>query len=297
MTLNLKRIRYFTVVAEELHFGRAAERLHMAQPPLSQQIRQLETDLGVELFSRSTRRVKLTEAGTLFYPQALKLITDAEGLERRLAQYSSGDGGRLRIGFVDSSSYEVMPRFLRAYRARWPAVEYELRSMSSDEQYKALTRGEIDLGIARANRNPQELKSTLISKERLILAMPVDHKLANQKRTSISQLQGEEFLGFDRDVSPSLHTELTALFSNHQVVYDPIIEATEYTTILGLVASGQGIAIVPAGVQTFSPPNLRYVGLRNADATSQLLLLSRQSEQSRLVTQASSLIAEGFTLD
>jgi len=168
--------------------------------------------------------------------------------------------------------------------------------MSSDEQYQALTRGEIDLGLARANRNPQALKSTLVMKEPMVLAVPADHPLAQRERTSISQLQGEEFLGFDREVSPSLHTELTALFSSHQVVYDPIIEATEYTTILGLVASGQGIAIVPAGVQTFKPPNLRYVAIRNAEATSQLMLLSRVDEQSRLVTQASRLIADGLTL-
>ena len=228
---------------------------------------------------------------------ALKLVTDDDGLERELEEFNTSDRGRLRIGFVDSSSYEVMPRFLRQYRSRWPSIEYELRSMSSDEQYLALTRGQIDLGIARANQSPMEVTSTLILRERLVLAMPADHPLAHQKRTSISRLRGEDFLGFDRNVSPSLHTELTGLFLAHNVAYDPVIEATEYTTILGLVASGQGIAIVPAGVQTFRPPNLRYVGLRNADATSELLLLARADEPSRLVQQASSLLTDGFRLE
>ncbi|MGI9599299.1 MAG: LysR family transcriptional regulator, partial [Acidimicrobiales bacterium] len=150
--MNLRRLRYFVAVADELHFGRAAKRLHMAQPPLSQQIRQLEAELGVTLFERSTRRVTLTDAGRLFYPEAQRLLVEADSVERRVAEIRSGDGGTLRLGFVDSASYEVMPRLLRAHRQRWPSVEYELLSMSTDAQHESLVGRRIDLGIGRASR-------------------------------------------------------------------------------------------------------------------------------------------------
>lgn len=295
MTLNLKRVRYFTVVADELHFGRAADRLHMAQPPLSQQIRQLEQDLGVELFNRSTRKVSLTEAGSIFLPDALQLLAEADGVERRLAELGSASSGQLRIGFVDSTSYEIMPRFLGTYQSRWPTVAYELRSMSSDEQHQALTRSEIDIGFGRANRDPSLIKQQVILNEPLVVAVPENHPLASQSTTTLSRLAGERFLGFDQATSPTLHSELAAMCGAQNVAYDPVIQATEYTTIVGLVASGQGIAIVPSSVQTFRPPNITYLSLRDRRATSSLLLLSRQSERSELVQNARQLLEELFS--
>ncbi len=292
--MNLRRLRYFIAVADELHFGRAAKRLHMAQPPLSQQIRQLEAELGVTLFERSTRRVTLTDAGRLFYPEAQRLLGEADSVERRVAEIRSGDGGTLRLGFVDSASYEVMPRLLRAHRQRWPSVEYELLSMSSDAQHEALIARRIDLGIGRASRESAAVRSTQILKERLSLALPADHRLASQKQTSLARLGGEPFIGFDRGVSPSLHSELVAMFADAGADYDPIIEATEYTTIVGLVASGQGIAVVPAAVKSFNPPGLRYLELSDRSATSNLFMLSRLPEQSPLVARAIDLATEVF---
>ena len=292
--MNLKRLRYFVVVADELHFGRAARRLHMAQPPLSQQIRLLEADLGVTLFDRSTRRVVLTAAGRRFHPEAKRLVREADALERRIGDFATGHGGTLRFGFVDSASYEIMPRFLRAYRRRWPDVDYVLRSMSSDEQHAALAAGEIDLGIGRAVGDPVEIRSTTLLDERLVLGVPADHRLADQQRTSLGRLAGEVFIGFDRTVSPSLHAVLRAMFAARKVAYDPVIEATEYTTILGLVASGQGIAVVPSGVRTFRPPDLRYLALSDRSATSSLLLFSRVGDTAPMVGNAIDLAAELF---
>ena len=292
--MHLKRLRYFVIVADELHFGRAARRLHMAQPPLSQQIRRLESDLGLQLFERSTRRVVLTDAGRRFHPEARRLLREADALERRMIDFGSGHGGTLRLGFVDSASYEVMPRFLRAYRTRWPAVDYVLRSMSSDAQHSALATGEIDVGIGRAVGDPAVVRSTNLVDERLVLGVPADHRLAGRERTSLARLAGETFIGFDRGVSPSLFAELRAMFSARRVAYDPVIEATEYTTILGLVASGQGIAVVPSGVRTFRPPDLRYLALGDRSATSSLLLLSRTDETAARVGNAIDLATELF---
>ncbi len=292
--MDLTRLRYFQAVAEELHFGRAAERLHMAQPPLSRQIRALEQELEVDLFERTTRTVHLTEAGRLLYPPVRQLLLDAAALERRVADFRSGEGGILRLGFVDSSSYETMPRFLRAHRTRWPAIEYELTSMSSDEQLDALEREEIDLGIGRTLGNGRGIHSTLLHIERLVVAVSADHPFATRASIHISESATESFIGFDRRTSPSLHAQLRGLFASCDVDYDPIIEATEYTTILGLVASGQGIAVVPAGVQSFAPANLRYIELDDVAATSELLLLTRDNERSPLVKRAIELADEVF---
>lgn len=292
--MDLTRLRYFATVAEELHFGRAADRLHMAQPPLSRQIRTLEAELGVSLFERTTRHVELTAAGRLILPDVRRLLSDVDALERRVDQFRRGDGGVLRLGFVDSSSYDVMPRFLRAYRTALPLVEYELRSMSSDEQHAALLAGEIDVGLGRSV-GPEGLDAVEVLQEPLVLAVGADHAFAKRTAISLAELQQEAFVGFDRRASPSLHTELTGLFGERGITYDPIIEATEYTTVLGLVASGQGIAIVPSGVQTFQPSTLRFLPLNDEDAASTLLLLSRGNEQSPLVKRAVALVAEVFS--
>lgn len=292
--LSLRRLRYFVTVAEELHFGRAADRLHMAQPPLSQQIRRLEEELDITLFDRSTRRVNLTEAGSAFLVQARRLLATADSVDRFLDDHRSGDGGTLRLGFVDSSAYEVMPRFLREYRQRWPEVQFELRSLSSDQQHAALFDGEIDLGIGRTLGDGVKIAATEILREQLYLAVPSSHQFAEQATTTLRRLEGQSFIGFDRSVSPTLHAELLGMFATAGVGYSPIIEATEYTSILGLVAAGEGVAVVPAGVRTFQPPGLRYVKVRDTSAVVRLMLLRRQGENVRMVTRGLELVVELF---
>lgn len=292
--MDLRRLRYFVAVAEELHFGRAAKRLHIAQPPLSQQIRVLEKELGLTLFDRSTRRVSMTDAGRLLFPEAVRLLGDADALVRRLDQVRSGEGGLLRLGFVDSASYSVMPTFLHAYRSRHPAVTYELKTMSSDEQYAALDSGEIDLGLVRASEPGPSIEATPFVSERLVVAVGPDHDLAEQVTTSISRAARYDIVGFDRRVSPSLHSVMVALFGACGASYDPGIEATEYTTILGLVAAGQGIAVVPASVQTFRPPGLGYLRLSDRSATTTLSVARRRADPSPLVARALSLVDDVF---
>ena len=290
--MNLQRLRYFVTVAEELHFGRAAARLHMSQPPLSQQIRLLERELETDLFDRSTRRVTLTDAGAFLYPEAVRLLAAADSVERLMEQRRHGQAGTLRVGFVDSAAYEVMPRVLSEYRHRWPRVDYELHTMSSDEQVRALRAGRIDLGIGRATADPQHVEATLVMHEALLVAANATHRLAEASEASLRDLAGEPIIGFDRTVSPSLHAVLASMLNAEGAAYDPIIEATEYATILGFVAAGEGVAIVPASVQTFRPPGLHYVSLRDVSASVPLLLLTRAGEPLPLVAQARELVAE-----
>lgn len=292
--MNLTRLRYFLTVAEELHFRRAAERLHMAQPPLSQQIREFERELGIQLFERTTRRVTLTDAGRLLQAEGKRLIVEADGLDRRMNGLRRGEAGVLRLGFVDSASYSVMPTFVRAHRGRWPMVTYELTTMSSDQQHAALAAGLIDLGIARTPGPSATTRSVTVLRESLMIAIGPDHPLAGQKSTSVRRLAGESFVGFDRQVSPSLHAELRAFFAGEGVTYDPTIEATEYTTILGLVASGQGIAVVPASVGTFRPAGLHHLELRHPRARSSLILISRAEQGAPLVDHAFDTALQAF---
>ena len=292
--LSLRRLRYFVAVAEELHFGRAAERLQMAQPPLSKQIRVLEHELGLELFERSTRRVSLTTAGEILFDEARHVLAAAHGAERVMRAYRSGEGGVLRLGFVDSSAYVVMPRLLREYRERWPQVRYELRSLSSDQQIEALTHGEIDLGIGRTAGDGHAVEATRVLVEPLFIAVGAGHRLESRPSVRLDELAGEAFLGFDHRISPSLHAELVVLFGRAGLGYEPFMEAAEYTTIVGLVAAGAGIAVVPASVRGFQPEGVSYLPIDDRTAEVSLLLLTRPSEHLPLVQRALDLAGELF---
>lgn len=292
--MNLTRLRYFVAVAEELHFGRAAAQLHMAQPPLSQQIRLLESELGCDLFQRTTRRVELTPAGRLLYPEALRLIRDADGIDQLMRDYHQGDSGFIRLGFVDSSSYAVMPQFVRAYRERWPRVQFELHTMSSDAQQKALLDRSLDLGIARHIPNDKAIAATSILEERLYLAVNTRHRLASQQSTSLRQLTSEALIGFSKADSPSLTVELTAMLASVGVDYSPVIQAEEYTTIVGLVAAGEGVAVVPDAVRLFRPAEVAYIPLRDSAATTRLVILTRQGDELQVLRQARELAASLF---
>lgn len=266
----------------------------MSQPPLSRQIQLLEKAVGADLFERTTRRVELTPAGRLLYPAAERLIGDADGIDRLMAEYRAGESGLLRLGFVDSASYDVMPRFLRSYRERWPGVQFGLYTMSSDAQRSALLAGELDVGIARTRGSEPGMVHTTLFEERLFVAVNSDHHLADSRSVKAEALRDETFIGFSRTESPALSEELRTLLDGEGVDYDPVFEAEEYTTIIGLVAAGQGVAIVPAAVRTFQPTNLHYIELSDVQATTRLMLVSRADEQLRVVSQALTLAAQLF---
>lgn len=292
--MNLQRVRYFLAVADELHFGRAAERLHMAQPPLSQQIRLLESELGVRLFDRTTRRVSLTAAGDVFRVEAERVVVAADSAERVMEEFRSGEGGLLRLAFVDSASFEVMPRYLRAFRQKWPKVKHDLQIMSSSRQVDALHAGDIDLAISRTCPTDDDLVSLRFLDEPLYLVVGPDHPRHRDETVEVADIDARLLIGFDRRLSPSLHDELQGLFLRSGSNYDPEIEATEYTTILGLVSSGEGSAIVPDGVRTFQPEGTHYIAITDPGASMAMYLNHRMDEPLRVVAQAEAVISELF---
>ncbi len=234
------------VVAEELHFGRAATRLNISQPPLSQLIRQFEEHLGVQLFVRTTRAVRLTPAGELLLQRARRMADDNHDAVRAVRRAANGDSGKLAIGFVSTAAYRLLPRALARYRDQYPDVELSLHEDVSGLLTARLLAQTIDIAIFR--RHPRAVEPELVfdrvHSEKLVVAIPEKHRLAATMKLPLSCLEGENFVGFDREGSSYFHATQTRLFREHRVrpkiVYESVLP-----TLLALVEAGMGLALVP----------------------------------------------------
>jgi DNA-binding transcriptional LysR family regulator len=247
--LELRHLRYFVAVAEELHFGRAAARLRIAQPPLSQQIRRLETSLGVELLRRTRRRVELTEAGRLLLEGARPLIAQAEALERAMGRAARGDIGRLGVGFVGSVTQDVLPTLLRGFRDRHPEVVVTLSELSTLEQIEALRERRIGAGLLRPPVGDPAVATMPLLEEPLVAALPDFHRLARRRTVSISALADEPFVLIGREVNPAFHDDVVSACRAAGFSPDVVQEAGEMQTIMSVVAAGIGVSLVPASVE------------------------------------------------
>jgi DNA-binding transcriptional LysR family regulator len=251
--MELRHLRYFVAVAEELHFHRAAQRLHISQPPLSQQIRALERELGVTLLSRNRRRVALTAAGEGFLDDARSILAAVERASERARGIARGSLGTLAIGFVGSAMFSPkLPQILREFRARHPDVELVLRELPTTVQLAALAAGELDVGVIRGPVDVTELDGQLelmtIQRERLVAALPADHPLAARRRLRPQDLRGESFVILTRREAPGLYAGLAAAMGDAGGLPDDVLEVAEMQTIISLVAGGFGVSLVPASV-------------------------------------------------
>lgn len=271
--MNLRRLELFVAVAEELHFNRAAERLHMAQPPLSQQIRKLEEECKTQLFVRNSRNVQLTAGGELLLKHARKLLTQHEAMTAALRQARDGEIGKLRLGFVSSAAISALPPVVRELRSQWPGIELELREETTDAQIELITAGALDAGIAREVRTVPGLNTTLLQNERLVLAVSTDHPLAPRSSVRLSELKDEKFIAFPRDRISRLFDHIAALLHAADVDFDLAQQAVQFPTILGLVAAHLGIAVVPESLRAFAIPGLAYLNLQDATAVSRVSLI------------------------
>ncbi|HEU5349712.1 MAG TPA: LysR substrate-binding domain-containing protein [Ktedonobacterales bacterium] len=244
--MELRHLRYFVVIAEELHFGRAAARLHITQPSLSIQIRDLERAVGAPLLQRTNRRVELTEAGRAFLEGARLALAQVETAVQDAHRAHRGEIGQLTLGFVGSAAYDILPRLLRAFRATYPDVALHLGSMTTKEQLVALSERRIDLGLLRLPVKDAALAWRTVAREPLMAVLPITHPLATQTRVPLRALAGEPFILYPRSDSPAIRDTIIALC--HQAGFSPNIvqETGEMQTIVGLVAGGIGIALVIA---------------------------------------------------
>ncbi|MDR6270491.1 LysR family transcriptional regulator [Arthrobacter russicus] len=265
----------FVAVAEELHFNRAAEKLHMAQPPLSQQIRKLEEECRTQLFVRDSRNVRLTSGGELLLRHARTILAQHAVLTSAMRQARDGELGRLRLGFVSSAAIAAVPPVVRQLRLQWPGIELELSEETTDAQINLLSSGALDVGIAREAHPPLGIESTLLRNEPLVVAVSTDHYLAGRKSICLQELKGESFIAFPRGRVSGLFDHISALVRAAGVNFDITQEAVQFPTILGLVAGHLGIAVVPESMRAFAIPGLVYLPLEDESAFSRLSLMYR----------------------
>lgn len=248
--MELRHLRYFIAVAEELHFGRAAERLCISQPPLSQQIQQLERELGFALFHRTQRRVELTEAGRLFLEEARETLAHLEKAAIAGRRVARGEAGWLGIGFVGTATYEFLPRALSRFRERCPDVELALRELVSAKQAQALRDRRIHVGLARPAIQEEGIVSEVVCREPLMVALPEAHPHAASDHVPIEALAEEPFILFPRHPQPSYADSVLAVCARAGFRPNVVQETAEIHTAIGLVAAGLGVTIVPASVQS-----------------------------------------------
>lgn len=262
--ISARALTQFIVLAEELHFGRAAVRLHMSQPPLSQAIMRLEETVGVQLLNRSKTAVSLTDAGAVFVQEAHRLLEQQALALSHTRQASMGMSGTVALGFVGSVSYGLLPRMLAHYRTNFPDVTFDLRELPSAEQVRELEGRRIDLGIVRlplANAGDFHLK--VIHRERMIAVLPVAHRLARQRRVWLGDLAEETFMVFPVSRVPSLHAQ--TLMVCQAVGFSPrvALEAWQMPTMVSLVAAGVGIALLPEQITNIPHTGVVYRGIRD----------------------------------
>jgi DNA-binding transcriptional LysR family regulator len=281
--IELRHLRYFVAVAEELHFRRAAERLHMSQPPLSQQIRGLERELGVELFLRTQRRVELTPAGERLLVEARAVLEAVDAAVRATRRVGTGEQGRLAIGFVGSAMYGVLPGVIRAFRSRYPDVDAELREGSTAEQLEALKARRIHVGVVRPPVEEDQLETLTINHERFVVALPAGHELAERRPLHLRDLMHEAFVTLDEREAPGLRAQLKEARKRLGGTTRIVQEAGEMQTLIGLVASGLGIALVPDSVSRLAREDVVYRDLSGWAPTVDLALAWREDDDSPLV--------------
>ncbi len=281
--LNLRHVEYFLVLAEELHFGRAATRLRIGQPPLSQQIRRLERDLNVRLLRRDRRHVELTPAGQAFRDDALLLISQAQQARRSAERASRGEIGKLVVGFVQTGNHALLMELLVRMRARCPDVEIVLRNMSTSAQVDALLAGQIDAGFVRMPLQHQVLDVRVVASERLAVALPAAHPLAAQRDVALAELADEPLVIFPRAIAPSYYDFILGLF--HRAGHQPRIaqEVEHLPTILALVGHGLGFALLPSSNQDFSHRQAVFRLLRDDVPAVETGVISRPDRQTGLL--------------
>jgi DNA-binding transcriptional LysR family regulator len=258
--IELRLWRQFLAVADTLHFGRAAQQLHMTQPPLTQAIAQLEALLDVKLFDRTKRSVQLTVAGAALVPEARDLLARALALPRLARANANGDAGRLRLGFVSTAGFDVLPRWVRAFREHHPGVQLELIEATGDVQQSALERGDIDAGfmLHAPGVLPPGLQRLLIASEALVVALPEQHPLARVPRLTLTLVLAEPLVIFPHRIVPSLHDAIMALYHAAGCTPQVAQEAIQMQTIVNLVSAGLGLAWVPESVRQFQRDGVVY---------------------------------------
>lgn len=272
--MELRQLRYFIAIAEQGSFSAAAARLHVSQPPLSTQLKNLENELGVKLLERNNRGVTLTAAGAVFYEETRAALSRLEHARTRTQQADRGDAGMLSIGFVSIADYGILPPALKNFRARFPSVEVELHELTTDAQIRELRAARLDLGIGLAPVDEPDLEFKSVLREELVLALPSAHPSARGDGViDLRSLSKDSFIIPPRDIAPGLY-DLTISKCRSSGFAPRITQhARQMQTVIGLVSCGMGLALVPASVRNLKRTGVQYRRLRGKPALVELGIL------------------------
>lgn len=285
--MELRTLRYFVAVAEALNFTRAAEQLHMSQPPLSQQIRALEQELCVELLIRNSHKVELTEAGAVLLQEAKRILAITEQAKHKVQQVASGEAGLLNIGFLGSLTYEFLPRVLRLYRSRYPNVQLIMHEMGIAAQMQAVAEGIIQVafvGPVDLKRTPH-LASTCLVQDPLVVALPVDHSLVLKSSVRLRSLSTESFVMLSHQGNPEFYELIIRLCHSAKFIPNIVQETDRAQTLLTFVAAGFGIGIIPSRAQLLPIDGVVYKPLSDRRAMMELSIVWQINYQSAVVQQ------------
>lgn len=281
--MELRHLRYFSVLADELHFGHAAQRLAISQPPLSVAIRQLEDAVGARLFERNSRGVRLTRAGEALRASARRLLRQAEEAALEARDVAAGSAGRLRIGFVGAMLYRGLPQALRAFQASHPAVRISLAELNSGEQITELLHDRLDLGFMHTARLPTELRARLLLSEPFVACLPAGHALARQQRLPPSAMRDEAFVLFARASSPDYHERILGICAQAGFLPEVRHEVRHWLAVVSMVAQGLGVAMVPLAMQRCALDGVVFRPLQDVAAQSEAYGVWRDGVEDALV--------------
>ncbi|HEU4807195.1 MAG TPA: LysR family transcriptional regulator [Homoserinimonas sp.] len=259
--MQIRRLKYFIAVAEELHFGRAAERLHIAQPPLSQQIQRLEQELGLVLFDRNRHSVRLTKAGEELLVEARRAVAQSDRVAAVAQNIRTGESGRVRIGFVGSALYAGVPAMIRELRQAAPDIRITASEMETGAQLMAINNDMIDLGVVRTPLSTNELAVHVITTDDLVVALPHDHRLARSHSLELAQLANEPFVFFKPEEGRGFWEVVISACASAGFTPRVEYEAEHIHTMVGMVAAGVGVSLVPEPVRALNLWGVRYVPL------------------------------------
>ncbi|WP_088161630.1 LysR family transcriptional regulator [Sphingobacterium sp. G1-14] len=247
--IELRHLLYFKVLAEELHFRRAAEKLFIAQPGLSRQIKQLEESYGVTLFERNKRNVQMTEAGMYLFQEVKELFRHLDQIETQLQSFANGKISTLKLGFIGSAVQTILPQLLVTLKQQQPDIELSLHELANETQLDLLEKKELDLGFVRLSETPPGLCSLPIHTEHFSLVLPNDHPLLKSPQPSLDAFKNESFILFSKNYSHSYYDLVMSIFSDHKFIPKVTLRTVNALTIFNMVAQGLGVAIVPSSLK------------------------------------------------
>ena len=281
--MELRHLRYAVAVADALSFTRAAARLHIAQPPLTQQIRALERELGVEVFSRTTRKVELTASGRVFIRHARQVLESVEEMTVATQRVHRGEVGRIAIGFLSSIAFDYFPRVMREFRNRYPEVKVELRELKHLALLDALRSEALDLVFIRNFFDDPDIRRRTVLREHFLAAVPSNHRLAGRAWIDTTELRGEPFVSVMRRSPPSVYGHTIAICERAGFQPNVVQEANDIQSCVGLVSAGIGISIVPDTIRTLAIPGVSYSRLRGARDKMEIVLAWRSADRNEVI--------------